>query len=486
MQKHDRNSSFCEDPTHRFRLISYNWNSLPELRTGTKIGYGVFIVQLMIQLSSMMWDFISDRSTESTSFVAIGIDILNIVLSVLILIGGTHLLWLVITILAMYHLIIALVQMVTLRLKYFKQIDNYLGVAMMILILLVLYLPKNTILNVRVFSIRPHSSIDIERCGIRRSVSGIIIILVWTRFLMALSKLQIFHKYNLYMILFFKVMQRYIKIMSWYGCYLLAYSFGFYIMLHDDIGPPNHVANITEVNSSAIKMKSLANTMENEKFDNPFLSFVKTVTMFVGEFDFGDIKIRGGDISVTMTHVFLLFFIFTMVIVLMNVLNGLAVSDTGKMLDDSLIESQASVINTIRNFESVYLGFAHMHHLRFLNPFLPKKLLLFHSAYLEDFKLSLPLKNKDLANWHNNGSCFQLFRLVTGKRDYWREELLSNARKVLRNQQICRVNDRRQNDLMKEVAEMKKMESYDEKIKRFENILRRSFTLRQTNHTFTD
>ena len=56
-----------------------------------------------------------------------------------------------------------------------------------------------------------------------------------------------------------------------------------------------------------------------------------------------------------MGYIFLLVFIFLMVVVLMNVLNGLAVTDTGKMIKESLIESQASIIDNMRYFENVYL-----------------------------------------------------------------------------------------------------------------------------------
>ena len=59
-------------------------------------------------------------------------------------------------------------------------------------------------------------------------------------------------------------------------------------------------------------------------FDTLGLSVVKTFTMFVGELEFGDLPIE-----TSVGYLFFLAFIFLIVVVLMNLLNGLAVSDTG-------------------------------------------------------------------------------------------------------------------------------------------------------------
>ena len=83
---------------------------------------------------------------------------------------------------------------------------------------------------------------------------------------------------------------------------------------------------------------------KENKFRNPFLALVKTSVMFVGELEYSDFQIRGGDISVTLTYTFLLLFMFLMIIVLMNLLNGMAVSETGKIMKDSLIENQVCFI----------------------------------------------------------------------------------------------------------------------------------------------
>ena len=53
---------------------------------------------------------------------------------------------------------------------------------------------------------------------------------------------------------------------------------------------------------------------------------IKTVVMFAGEMDYTDIPIKHW-----MGYVLFLLFVYLMVIVLMNLLNGLAVSDINKI-----------------------------------------------------------------------------------------------------------------------------------------------------------
>ena len=105
-------------------------------------------------------------------------------------------------------------------------------------------------------------------------------------------------------------------------------------MLHKDIGKPR--------GSKSASKSEAGNTCPEEEpygfFDTPWLSLVKTSTMFVGEIEFSDIPIEGGNVSVTFGYLFLLTFVFLIVMVLMNVLNGLAVSDIAEIVSASEIE----------------------------------------------------------------------------------------------------------------------------------------------------
>ena len=64
----------------------------------------------------------------------------------------------------------------------------------------------------------------------------------------------------------------------------------------------------------------------NEPFNTVGLSLVKTIVMFAGEMDYTDIVFHHW-----MGYLIWVMFVFLLVIVLMNILNGLAVSDIGKI-----------------------------------------------------------------------------------------------------------------------------------------------------------
>merc|ERR1712064_244117 len=73
--------------------------------------------------------------------------------------------------------------------------------------------------------------------------------------------------------------------------------------------------------------------------------------MFVGELEFSDIPINLDSSLMPLNYLFFLTFV-----VLMNLLNGLAVSDTGVIQEQAEIFSYLSRVETISYMESVLLG----------------------------------------------------------------------------------------------------------------------------------
>ena len=67
-------------------------------------------------------------------------------------------------------------------------------------------------------------------------------------------------------------------------------------------------------------------------FDGLGTALVKTFTMFVGELEFADLPFK-----TAVGYIFLLAFVFLIVVVMMNLLNGLAVSDTGVIREEAEI-----------------------------------------------------------------------------------------------------------------------------------------------------
>ena len=92
---------------------------------------------------------------------------------------------------------------------------------------------------------------------------------------------------------------------------------------------------------------------ENTFFNQVWLALVKTTIMFIGEIEFGDLPI---DSNSWLSYCFLLWFVFLIIVVLMNLLNGLAVSDTGVCRAEAEIYTYKSQVELIAYTESVLLG----------------------------------------------------------------------------------------------------------------------------------
>ena len=124
--------------------------------------------------------------------------------------------------------------------------------------------------------------------------------------------------------------------------FIIAFGLGFYILLHKDVPEGGDAGQEKE---------------EDYKFfDSVWLSLVKTATMLAGELEFSDIPIDLGSKLAPLAYIFFLSFVFLIVIVLFNLLNGLAVSDTGLIRDKAEIFSYRSQVETISTFESMLLG----------------------------------------------------------------------------------------------------------------------------------
>ena len=120
------------------------------------------------------------------------------------------------------------------------------------------------------------------------------------------------------------------KVLLGYSFFIIAFALGFYVLLHNDTptSPPS----------------------DYPFFDHIGLSLVKTFTMFTGELEFGDLPFEhhGTDSR----YLFLLAFVFLIVVVMMNLLNGLAVSDITLLRDEAEIWAAYSDVKTIYSLVS--------------------------------------------------------------------------------------------------------------------------------------
>jgi len=216
-----------------------------------------------------------------------------------------------------------LLQMAASLKRYFLSLENILEVIMLSLLGFLLFDPDNP---------------DDCECDVKRHIAAICILLSWIELIILVAKHPKLARYNVYISMFYKVLQTFLSFLLWYSLFLMAFAFGFYIMLHKDI--PGFKPDSDHY----------------VYFDGPWTSLVKTFTMFVGELEFSDIPIDPDSKLSWISFSFLVVFVFFIVVILMNLLNGLAVSDTGIIMEKAEIVSYTTRVETISYMESILLG----------------------------------------------------------------------------------------------------------------------------------
>ncbi|CAB4067884.1 TRPA1 [Lepeophtheirus salmonis] len=162
--------------------------------------------------------------------------------------------------------------------------------------------------------------------SLHRHIAGTTIVLSWASLVTLIGKHPKLMRYNVYVTMFYKVMKTFFYFLIWYALFIIAFGLGFYIILHKENreGEDSYVF-----------------------FDTPLLSMIKTSTMFVGELEFSDIPIDIDGPYSTFSYGFFISFVFLIVVVLMNLLNGLAVSDTG------IIQEKAETVGYVSRVETI-------------------------------------------------------------------------------------------------------------------------------------
>ena len=82
---------------------------------------------------------------------------------------------------------------------------------------------------------------DEGQTELKRHFAGISLLLSWGEMITFIAKHPRLTRYNVYVTMFFNVLKTFAFFLLWYGCYILAFSMGFYIMLQK-VGKCYHVA----------------------------------------------------------------------------------------------------------------------------------------------------------------------------------------------------------------------------------------------------
>jgi hypothetical protein len=162
----------------------------------------------------------------------------------------------------------------------------------------------------------------VDGMKIKPHFSAVALLLGWVGLLLKSGRLPML---SVQQKMFNRVTLTFLIFMMGYVPLLIAFALSFYILF-----------------------KESAEQDGTKHFPNIFLSMTETIVMFSGEFDASDLSF---DILPFTSHVIFLLFVVLVAIILLNLLNGLAVNDTGVIRKDAEKLSLAARANLISRIE---------------------------------------------------------------------------------------------------------------------------------------
>ncbi|KAG8222678.1 hypothetical protein J437_LFUL015875 [Ladona fulva] len=225
-----------------------------------------------------------------------------------------------------------LFQFIMSPLLYIKSLENILEIAVIVLSVTMLF-----------------SSLDHE---IKQHLAAVIILFVWIELVLLIGRHP---KLSTYITMFTAVSWNFLKFLLWYALFIIAFALSFFILFRQGKKSEKGVPDQPEEE-------------EENLFANAGGAMLKTAVMLTGEFDFSDLPLETFKLT---SHLVFLLFLFLIAVVLLNLLNGLAVSDTQEVKDKAELVGYKSRVLLVSHVESMLLG----KKLQFLN----KIMTCFHS-----------------------------------------------------------------------------------------------------------
>lgn len=162
--------------------------------------------------------------------------------------------------------------------------------------------------------------------SIRNQISAVVILLSWGELILLVGRHPALATH---LEMFKRVTKNFLQFLVWYSILIIAFALSFYMLFRNDADNDN-------------------------KFNDPSSATFKTIVMLTGEFDtFGSLPFS---LHPIVSHALFLLFIFLIAIVLVNLLNGLAVSDTQAIRADAEIVAHVSRVKLIHYFETMAVG----------------------------------------------------------------------------------------------------------------------------------
>ena len=198
-----------------------------------------------------------------------------------------------------------IVQLIVHRWVYVKSLENWLEILLII----------STFIS---------CSGVVESAKLKLHFSAVALLLGWSELLMLSGRLP---QLSVQLEMLRTVSLTFLKFMAGYVTLLIAFAISFYILF-----------------------RGSSKQGGAEMFDNIPVSLLKTIVMFTGEFEASSLSF---DTLPYTSHVIFLLFVVLVAIVLLNLLNGLAVNDTGEIRKDAetlSLVARAKLISRIERF----------------------------------------------------------------------------------------------------------------------------------------
>lgn len=218
-----------------------------------------------------------------------------------------------------YVIIREMFQFLTSPLGYFKNLENYIEMVLIVMSVVVLYGAQ----------FEPST---------RRILASVVILLIAVEFSVLVGALPIF-SFSTHLVMLKTVSISLLRSLTFYSIIIISFGLCFYTLLGGGADP------------NAAIQAGATNATDFNKFENIHMAIIKTFVMMTGEFEAAEIEFYTNAIS----YLIFLLFVFFISIVLFNLLNGLAVSDTQAIKSEAELLGLISRAQLLSRFEKMVL-----------------------------------------------------------------------------------------------------------------------------------
>lgn len=217
-------------------------------------------------------------------------------------------LWIMVFVFLVVLVVRELFQLISSPFAYITSLENWLEISLVVLTSVLLLGEMSSTLSTR------------------NQISAVVILLSWGELILLVGRHPALATH---LEMFKRVTKNFLQFLVWYSILIVAFALSFYMLFKNKED-------------------------EENKFKYPSLATFKTIVMLTGEFDtFDSLPF---DQHPIVSHALFLLFIFLIAIVLVNLLNGLAVSDTQAIRADAEIVAHVSRVKLIHYFETMAIG----------------------------------------------------------------------------------------------------------------------------------